>query len=171
MIGPIPTRLKVCQGTTPPARQVSTLNTGLFASLSCSGRRRVTARRCRRLIAIRQSRLAYDLFDERKGNHADQIQPQLSSTLFAGALELACSGNVIAGPYSSGRLAERAPCRAAAPVPSRRAQCLDPDRGEVLARALACPSGRHVCRLDLARLPDRFPWASRSDLVSPTRLP
>jgi hypothetical protein len=32
--GPIPTRLKVCQGTTLPARQTSTLRTGLLVSLS-----------------------------------------------------------------------------------------------------------------------------------------
>jgi hypothetical protein len=72
------------------------------------------------------------------------------------------SRDITAGPYLSGGLAGLAPCLAAAPVLSRRARYLDRGRGEAWAQALACPSGRHVCRVDFAPLPDRFLWASRS---------
>src|ERR1700716_4368443 len=82
-------------------------------------------------------------------------------------------GTFIVRPYPFGWLAERALCRAAAPVPARHRQCLDREHGRasvqilrVWAQALACPSGRHVCRLDLVYLPDRFLSALRSDLVA-----
>jgi len=62
-------------------------------------------------------------------------------------------------------LAGRAPCLAAAALPSRRARF--PSRGRLAAGApvSACPSGRRVCRLDPAHLPDRSLVASWSDPV------
>ena len=67
-----------------------------------------------------------------------------------------------ARPYPSGWLAAPALCRVAAPVRVRHARCLDPCRRPVAAPTLACLSGRHVCRLDPAHLPDRSPLALQS---------